>query len=220
MVQLGMEQGWDVVVLTFRGLAGPDSALQSPHLTCAADRLDANALMKRIGERTSEDCVRVAVGYSMGGNILVNHLARYHSNDPKFPQPVKLHGAVSVSNPFHFPGSCNRLHGTFGGTLMSRNIANGLKLYLRRNLSFLTNAFASTPVVAPQESMDALESLASVKNPKIQFKRKDPSFIPALIDIDQSLRCSTVMVRSNSICHWHSLSKFILFLSFLVSQAC
>eukprot|EP00301_Raphidiophrys_heterophryoidea_P005247 c12226_g1_i1.p1 GENE.c12226_g1_i1~~c12226_g1_i1.p1 ORF type:complete len:440 (+),score=116.47 c12226_g1_i1:132-1451(+) len=135
--------GWEVVVLTFRGLFG--RPVTSPKITCGADREDLLQLLQHIVDKsTHPSCVRVVAGVSMGANMLVNFLGT--------PENAQLYnkflGAVSFSNPFDFPTASQRLHSSVLGRKISANITTSLRNILISNravLSSLVPELADTP---------------------------------------------------------------------------
>eukprot|EP00301_Raphidiophrys_heterophryoidea_P026405 c9108_g1_i1.p1 GENE.c9108_g1_i1~~c9108_g1_i1.p1 ORF type:complete len:488 (+),score=100.13 c9108_g1_i1:81-1466(+) len=114
--------GWDIVVLTFRGLFG--RPIVTPKLTFGVDREDIQQLLMKVVESsTHPDCVRVVAGVSMGGNMLVNFISSAENATTR----DKFLGAMSISNPFHFPASAQRLHSTYIGRFFSSDITKSLQ---------------------------------------------------------------------------------------------
>lgn len=97
------------------------SALQTDDLAVALDYLHGKYPKKKI----------VAVGYSLGANILVNYLARFGSDS-------KISLSVSVSNPWDLYASSVNLESYPLGRLYSKKMTQGLQRLFNRNASMLT----------------------------------------------------------------------------------
>eukprot|EP00299_Pterocystis_sp_00344_P009476 c4001_g1_i1.p1 GENE.c4001_g1_i1~~c4001_g1_i1.p1 ORF type:complete len:448 (+),score=81.71 c4001_g1_i1:39-1346(+) len=209
------KSGWDVVILTFRGLESDD--LQSPMITCAADRSDINTLLRRISERTSPTCCRVGVAFSMGANMLVNHIALHsskHSSEPThFPPSCNTHSdicsltaAVSVSNPFDFVASANKLHSTWTGRIMSQSIAKNLKKLLGANLELVKKEHVH-PIPSRQMGCEGCD-----RDDALLCPRTLPRLVLAQVDLEKVMKTDLVNdfdeMFTSKICGYHSLNHY------------
>lgn len=112
-------RGWQAVLMHFRGCSGvPNRLARGYH---AGDTQDARQLIETIGLRFPGRPL-LAVGYSLGGNMLVNYLAR-HGNDSR------LEAAVVVSAPLQLKSCATRINQGF-----SRIYQKHLLARMKRNL--------------------------------------------------------------------------------------
>ncbi|TMW59059.1 hypothetical protein Poli38472_007204 [Pythium oligandrum] len=100
------ELGWQVVVMNARGCA--DTPVKTPQFYCAAYTDDLRFVIQYL-ETTyrfhADGDAFVAVGFSMGGNILVKYLGE-ETRQPTAPHRL-LTAAVSVGNPWNL-AECSR----------------------------------------------------------------------------------------------------------------
>lgn len=111
-------QGNDAVLMHFRGCSGEPNRLLRAYHSGAIE--DAEALIAELGRRFPGKPL-VAIGYSLGGNMLVNLLAR------ACPAPLKA--AVVVSAPLQLASCADRVNQGF-----SRVYQNYLLRTMRTNL--------------------------------------------------------------------------------------
>lgn len=111
------QQGWQAVLMHFRGCSGePNRYMQAYHSGAIEDpHYVLGLLRQRYPERPI-----AAIGYSLGGNMLVNYLAKY----PRNP----LCATAVVSAPLQLSACADRINSGFSrcyqGYLLSRMITN------------------------------------------------------------------------------------------------
>ncbi|XVF03870.1 hypothetical protein REPUB_Repub05bG0030200 [Reevesia pubescens] len=91
MLVKARSKGWRVVVFNSRGCG--DSPVTTPQLQTASFTADTCHVVDHVSSRYPKANI-YAVGWSLGGNILVNYLGREYNNCP-------LSGAASLCNPFN-----------------------------------------------------------------------------------------------------------------------
>ncbi|MBA0668361.1 hypothetical protein Goklo_001282 [Gossypium klotzschianum] len=91
MLVKAKSKGWRVVVFNSRGCA--NSPVTTPQLQTASFTADTCHVVDHVSSRYPKASI-YAVGWSLGGNILVNYLGREHHR-------CSLSGAVSLCNPFN-----------------------------------------------------------------------------------------------------------------------
>lgn len=91
MLAKAKSKGWRVVVFNSRGCA--NSPVTTPQLQTASFTADTCHVVDHVSSRYPIASI-YAVGWSLGGNILVNYLGREHHR-------CSLSGAVSLCNPFN-----------------------------------------------------------------------------------------------------------------------
>ena len=111
-------QGQEAVLMHFRGCSGEPNRLLRAYHSGAID--DAQAVIAELGRRFPGKPL-IAIGYSLGGNMLVNLLAR------ACPAPLKA--AVVVSAPLQLASCADRVNQGF-----SRVYQNYLLRTMRTNL--------------------------------------------------------------------------------------
>jgi len=121
------EHGWRSVVFNARGVG--TSELKSPRIFNASNTEDARAAIRYVKE-TFPKSPLVAVGFSLGANILIKYLGEEQQNTP-------IVGAVSISNPFDL-GYCHAQVGT-SNLLYNKILTRDLHKYLRRHQHILQN---------------------------------------------------------------------------------
>ncbi|MBD1557369.1 hydrolase [Vibrio sp. S9_S30] len=120
------KQGWLAVMMHFRGCSGELNRL--PRAYHSGETEDARFFIKQLTERFPSQ-TKVAVGVSLGGNMLVNYLAKYTEN-------TLLNAASVVSAPLDLLACSQRINRGFS------------KVYQRYLLSSLKeNAVAKLPLV-------------------------------------------------------------------------
>ena len=109
-------QGWQAVLMHFRGCSGePNRYLQAYHSGAIEDpHYVLDLLRQRYPERPM-----AAIGYSLGGNMLVNYLAKYPRNT--------LCAAVVVSAPLQLAASADRIN---------TGLSRGYQHYLLKRMVF------------------------------------------------------------------------------------
>mgnify|MGYP002144639012 CR=1 FL=1 len=118
LIEAAQKRGWLGVVMHFRGCSGEPNRLLRAYHSGAIE--DAEALIAELGRRFPGKPL-IAIGYSLGGNMLVNLLAR------ACPAPLKA--AVVVSAPLQLASCADRVNQGF-----SRVYQNYLLRTMRTNL--------------------------------------------------------------------------------------
>lgn len=112
------QEGREAVLMHFRGCSGePNRHLQAYHSGAIGDALEVIAELSR----RFPDKPLIAIGFSLGGNMLVNLLAR--------ACPAALKAAVVISAPLQLESCANRVNQGF-----SKVYQNYLLRTMRRNL--------------------------------------------------------------------------------------
>ncbi|KAI8333037.1 Alpha/Beta hydrolase protein [Chlamydoabsidia padenii] len=107
------------VVINSRGCG--KSELKTPQLFCGAHTEDARVALKRIARQMKPGTPLIAIGFSLGANILVKYLGEEGDKTP-------LTAAISVANPFNFVRSIEYLEGSLIGlNVYSPAMATNLK---------------------------------------------------------------------------------------------
>ncbi|WP_104400371.1 hydrolase [Vibrio penaeicida] len=119
-------QGWLAVVMHFRGCSGEPNRL--PRAYHSGETEDARFFIEHLTKRFPRQ-VKVAVGVSLGGNMLVNYLAKYTEN-------TLLNAASVVSAPLDLLACSQRINRGFSKVYQS---------YLLSSLK--ENAVAKLPLV-------------------------------------------------------------------------
>ncbi|KAI8098535.1 Alpha/Beta hydrolase protein [Halteromyces radiatus] len=111
------------VVINNRGCG--KSELKTPHLFCGAYTEDIRVAMKRIRSQLKPGTPMIAIGFSLGANILVKYLGEEGDKVP-------LTAAISVANPFDFVNSGDLLDKTaFSRRVYSGSMAGNLQRLVR-----------------------------------------------------------------------------------------
>lgn len=93
------QQGWQTLLMHFRGCSGePNRHLSAYHSGAISD---PHYLLTQLRQRYPHRPI-AAIGYSLGGNMLVNYLAKYPSNP--------LTSAVVVSAPLQLSACAERMN--------------------------------------------------------------------------------------------------------------
>jgi len=90
-----------IVVMNNRGVAG--SVLRTPKGYCGAYTDDVREVVQHVRNKIGKNSTLIAVGYSLGANILVKYIGEEGSK-------CLLNGAISCSNPFDFNASAEVLN--------------------------------------------------------------------------------------------------------------
>ncbi|SAM03354.1 hypothetical protein [Absidia glauca] len=107
------------VVINSRGCG--KSELKTPQLFCGAYTEDARVAFKRIARQMKPGTPLIAIGFSLGANILVKYLGEEGDQAP-------VTAAISVANPFDFVRSSEYLDGSLiGRNVYSAAMATNLK---------------------------------------------------------------------------------------------
>jgi len=93
------ENGWASVAINWRGCSGEPNLLPRAYHSGASD--DLGAVVEHL-QRKRPLAPLYAVGYSLGGNVLLKYLGERAANCP-------LHGAVAVSVPFRLDQCADRI---------------------------------------------------------------------------------------------------------------
>jgi len=121
--------GWLAVVFNQRGCG--DTPLTSARGYCAAASDDCRTVVAHL-HRQHPDCPLLAVGFSMGANILVKYTGEA---GPECP----LRGAVSLANPLDTLQCARLLDTGLSRLFYSAHIASRLKMYLHRHHEMVRN---------------------------------------------------------------------------------
>ncbi|MGU5714003.1 hydrolase [Aeromonas taiwanensis] len=102
------QQGQEAVLMHFRGCSGEPNRLLRAYHSGAID--DAQAVIAELGRRFPGKPL-IAIGYSLGGNMLVNLLAR--------ACPTELKAAVVISAPLQLDSCADRVNQGFSRVYQS-----------------------------------------------------------------------------------------------------
>jgi len=91
-VQTFLDLGWSCVVMNARGCGG--TRLNTPKMFSAGYTEDIRCVAKHVREKIGKHSLLVAVGFSLGANILTKYLAEDQNSVP-------IDAAVSVANPWN-----------------------------------------------------------------------------------------------------------------------
>lgn len=117
LLRMAADRGWRSLLMHFRGCGrAPNRRLRSYH---AGDTADAYWLIGQLGRRYP-NALKVAVGVSLGGNMLLK-LAAEHGGDG-----LGLAGAIAISPPLDLAGSADALDRGFA-RLYQRHLLRSLK---------------------------------------------------------------------------------------------
>ncbi len=129
-------QGWQPVLMHFRGCSGePNRLLRAYH---SGETEDAAFVLSTLRQRFPGR-VMAAIGYSLGGNMLVNYLAKYHRNP--------LCAAVVVSAPLQLAACADRINRGFS-RVYQRYLLDRMKLNWQRKLARHRHAGIDTDINA------------------------------------------------------------------------
>ncbi|KAF4323453.1 hypothetical protein BBO99_00001332 [Phytophthora kernoviae] len=104
------ELGWQCTVLNARGCA--NTPVKTPQLFCTAYTKDIRFVLQQLSEKYNfAQEAFIAVGFSMGSNVLVKYLGEERDQTP-------LTGAISVGNPFDLPKVAANLSSTMFNRFM------------------------------------------------------------------------------------------------------
>lgn len=141
MLQAIDKNQWRGVLMHFRGCSGvPNRLTRSYH---SGETNDLSMLMKVLRKREPNTPI-AAVGYSLGGNVLLKWLGETAENNP-------LTAAVAVSVPFELHKSANRIRQGFSWLYQ--------KYFLRCLSARLSRKFRETPVSFPIPPLSELKSM-------------------------------------------------------------
>lgn len=117
-------RGWNVVVFNSRGCA--DSPVTTPKFYSASFTEDTRHVVKYVGALFPSSRI-YAVGWSLGGNILVRYIGQEGGTCP-------LTGAVSLCNPFNLVMADEDFHKGFSN-VYDRSLANALVRIFKKHAS-------------------------------------------------------------------------------------
>lgn len=150
---LGQQQalaarGWQSVAVNWRGCSGePNQRARGYHSGASEDLADVvNQLTSRYPTTTF-----TAVGYSLGGNVLLKYLGEEGSNTP-------LRAAVAVSVPFRLDHCADRISKGFSKIYQTRFLGD-----LRRYVERKQRAFVRQGRCEELARLAALETLEGMK---------------------------------------------------------
>jgi len=139
--------GWHSVALNWRGCSGePNHSARAYHSGASDDLAEVIAHVKGLHPGQA----LVAVGYSLGGNVLLKYLGEQGEN-------AAVAAAVAVSVPFRLDQCADRLQVGFSRVYQSR--------FMRDMLAYVTNKkrlFQHQGLDAEYARLDALGSLAGM----------------------------------------------------------
>ncbi|KAB2049090.1 hypothetical protein ES319_A13G153700v1 [Gossypium barbadense] len=124
MLAKAKSKGWRVVVFNSRGCA--NSPVTTPQLQTASFTADTCHVVDHVSSRYPIASI-YAVGWSLGGNILVNYLGREHHR-------CSLSGAVSLCNPFNLVIADENLRKGFNN-IYDRALRGGLSRTFEKHAS-------------------------------------------------------------------------------------
>ncbi|XP_068636186.1 embryogenesis-associated protein EMB8-like [Aristolochia californica] len=126
MLVRASKKGWRVVVFNNRGCE--NSPVTTPQLYSASFTEDLSHVVKHVGIRFPKSKI-YAIGWSLGGNILVRYLGQESDNCP-------LSGAVSLCNPFNLVIADENLRKGFN-KVYDRSLRSALcKIYKKHAILF------------------------------------------------------------------------------------
>ena len=139
--------GWRSVAVNWRGCSGePNHSARAYHSGASDDLAEVVAHVRQLHPEQP----LVAVGYSLGGNVLLKYLGECAADCP-------LQAAVAVSVPFRLDQCADRLQVGFSRVYQSR--------FMRDMLAYVTNKkrlFQHQGLDAEYARLDALGSLAGM----------------------------------------------------------
>ncbi|KAG1501442.1 hypothetical protein G6F53_011079 [Rhizopus delemar] len=117
------------VVMNSRGCA--NSEIKTPQMYNGAYTDDLRLALTHIQKKLGVQTPLVAIGFSLGSNVLVKYLGEEGDKTP-------FKAAISVANPFDFRGSMDRLEDSyFGKTIYSPTMANNLRNLFSKHMDVL-----------------------------------------------------------------------------------
>tara|TARA_B100000989_G_scaffold291695_1_gene266510 strand:+ start:26239 stop:27195 length:957 start_codon:yes stop_codon:yes gene_type:complete len=120
------ERGWRVVLMHFRGCSGHINRL--PRTYHSGETEDFDTVLKAIVKREQPSKV-AAIGYSLGGNVLLKWLGENHSDNP-------LTAAVAVSVPMDLPKAADRMQQGFS-KIYQWYLIRGLRQNIQKKFSLI-----------------------------------------------------------------------------------
>lgn len=137
-----LEAGFDCVVMTNRGLFG--NPLLTPQAYSGAWTEDLRQAINHVHKKLPQQPM-VAIGYSLGSNVLVKYMAEEGNHTP-------LRAGVSISNPYNFVKSSESLPGFY-----SRHLVKGLIQYFDKHKDVLLKHPEIAKSVGPNLSVATLK---------------------------------------------------------------
>ncbi|MGF1765083.1 hydrolase [Aliivibrio kagoshimensis] len=131
LLHAAKQQGWLGVMMHFRGCSGELN--RHPHAYHSGETSDPRLFLQMIQQRFPEN-KKVAVGISLGGNVLTRYLAQYHS------EPI-LDAAAVVSAPLDLGACSERIQLGFS-KVYQRYLLNSLKKSIHQKLTIMPDAFS------------------------------------------------------------------------------
>ncbi|CAO3577644.1 unnamed protein product [Absidia cylindrospora] len=144
------------VVINSRGCG--KSEVKTPQLYCGAHTEDTRVAIQHIRNQLKPGTPLVAVGFSMGANILVNYLGEEGDRTP-------LTAAISVANPFDFARCIDNLEkGIFSQKVYSVTMATSLKnLYTTHREMLIKNENVDEDVVMSATTLRQFDDACTSK---------------------------------------------------------
>jgi len=130
LMRLLQDKGWNSVMVNWRGTLSP---ITSPRMYHFSDTGDVGQVLQMVEERFPSAPI-IAIGYSMGANVLVKWLG-----EQKKQVPAKLIGCMSISNPYNM----EKLYQNFdsiSGRLIEKFYIKGVKNLMQMNENELLNS--------------------------------------------------------------------------------
>lgn len=204
-------KGWRAIVMHFRGCSGEPNRLGRAYHS--GETVDLHTVIDILQQREPGTCIG-AVGYSLGGNVLLKWLGQY-------PFPSALCAAAAVSVPFELKTSAIQLGSGFS-QLYQRHLLDDLKksvllkqallsteIDVERSQSITTIYDFDDVVTAPlhgfknaEDYYDRSSSRQYLKHiilPTLLLHAKDDPFMtPAAVPENDDLSASTVLELSPS----------------------
>nr|WP_213878595.1 hydrolase [Pseudomonas sp. dw_358] len=140
------QQGWSSVAVNWRGCSGEPNLLpRSYHSGASEDLAEVITHVQRLRPQAP----LYAVGYSLGGNILLKHLGESGASSG-------LQGAVAVSVPFRLDQCADRIGQGFSKVYQAH--------FMRAMLAYVTEKQERFQIDGHTEGLARLAELGSLKN--------------------------------------------------------
>lgn len=144
MMQALQQQGFDVTLMHFRGCHGqPNLKARAYH---SGDTADLAAVIEHL-QRKPDSRPLVAVGFSLGGNVLAKYCAEQGAANP-------LHAAAVVCAPLQLSACADRINQGFS-KVYQRYLLNRLKRTMQRKLAH----HSDFPVAISLKQIQAIRSI-------------------------------------------------------------
>ena len=139
MLRAIQEQGWRGVFMHFRGCSGEPNRL--PRLYHSGETTDVAAVMQELHQREPHTKF-AAIGYSLGGNVLLKWLGETAENNP-------LTAAIAVCVPFELHKTSERITRGFS-RLYQWHMLKNLSYKLRKKLEIQPGSMPWSTEIPPR----------------------------------------------------------------------